>query len=320
MKTYSLTIGGSIIEHTAIDSIRVTTKIIGAGSLVCKLKNNDNLSFHEGDSLTLDIDGTNIFTGRIMKKRRDKRQIIETTAYDQIFYLTKNRETYVYENKTASDVLRMIAGDFGLSVGQIADTGYVIPYRVEDIQSLIDIVYTALDLTVINTGQLFILHDVGGQLTLKNIRDMRLQKIISAEETLIDYDYTTDISNHTYNKIKLVRNNEETARRDVFIELDGGNMARWGHLQRHEKVGDTLSESEVINLTARKLALLNRVQRKLKLDELYAEAKIRAGNSLMVNIPYLGDIHLSHWLVVERCTHEISNSKHTMTLDLTGDF
>ena len=320
MKNYTLKIGGNIINHTAVESISVTTKIIGAGVLKCKLKNNESLSYHEGDSINLDVDGVNLFTGRVMKKRRDKRQLITTTAYDQIFFLTKNRETYVYENKTAEAVIQMVAGDFGLSLGSIASTGYVIPYRVEDIQTLIDIIYTALDLTVINTGQLFVLHDVGGRLTLKNIRDMRLQKIISSEETLIDYDYETNTANNTYNKVKLVRNNEQTGRRDVFIEQDSGNMNRWGHMQQHQKVSDTLTEAQVINLTARKLQLLNRVQRRLKLDELYADPKIRAGNSLMVNIPDLGDIHLSHWLVVNRCTHQISNHKHTMQLDLTGDF
>ena len=317
---FSLTIGGREVGLLAEDKIRVITKRKGVGKMTMSLVNREELSYHEGDAAILTVGGTPVFSGRVTKKRRNKKQIIETTVHDQILNLTRNRETYVYENKTADEVVGMIAADFGLSVGSLASTGYKIPLRIEDIQALIDIIYTALDLTVINTGNLFVLYDDLGSLTLKNIRDMRINKLVSSEETLIDYDYTTDISTNTYNKIKLVRDNEYTARRDTFIEKDSGNMDRWGHFQQHEKVGDNLTEGQVISLVQRKLALLNRVRRRLRLTEQYADPSIRAGNSIMVEIPELGDISLSHWLVVERCTHIISNSQHSMELDMSGDF
>ncbi|MCL2188218.1 MAG: hypothetical protein FWC16_06145 [Defluviitaleaceae bacterium] len=63
---------------------------------------------------------------------------------------------------TAADVIQKIAADFGLSVGAIADTVYRIPSRVEDIQTLLDIIYRAIDLTVIHTGELFTLYDKVG--------------------------------------------------------------------------------------------------------------------------------------------------------------
>jgi len=317
---FSLKIGGREVGILAEDKIRLSTQRKGAGKMTAKFLKRQELSFHEGDTAVLAIDGKTMFKGRVTKKRSDKKQIVETTFHDQIFNLIRNRETYVYENKTAAQVVQMIAGDFGLNTGFIADTCYKIPFRVEDIQALIDIIYVALDLTVINTGNLFVLYDDAGSLTLKNIRDMRINKLISSDETLINYEYTTDISSSTYNKIKLVRDNEYTGRRDVFIEKDSGNINRWGLFQLHEKVSDNLTEAQIISLVQRKLALLNRPRRRLRIKEQYADPSIRAGNSLMVNIPELDEISLSHWLVVERCTHIISNSQHRMELDMVGDF
>jgi hypothetical protein len=317
---FSLKINGNEVEQLAVDEIRVTTQRKGVGKMVFKLLQRPDLRFQKGDIAVLIVDGVTMFRGRVTKSGRKKQRIIEVTCHDQILTLVRNKETYVYENKTAAEVVRMIAGDFGLNLGSIADTGFKIPFRVEDIQALLDIIYVAFDLTVINTGNLFVLYDDAGSLTLKNIRDMRINKLISSEETLIDFDYTEDISDSTYNKIKLVRDNEETGRRDVFIEMDSDNIRKWGRFQLHEKVSDNLTEGEVIRLAQRKLALHNKVKKQLKLKEKNADPRIRGGNSLLVQIPDLEDINLSHWLVVEKCVHIIKNSQHSMELDMAGNF
>jgi hypothetical protein len=260
-----------------------------------------------------------MFKGYVFKKHRNKNQIIETTCYDQLIYLKLNKETYVYEKMSATQVIQKIATDFKLNVGQIADTKYEIPLRSEDIQTLIDIIYTALDLTLIKTGNLFVLFDENGKMTLSNIEDMRVDKVISSENTLIDYKYTTDIETNTYNKIKLVRDNKETGRRDVYIEKDSSNMERWGILQLHQRVSENLTEGQVIDLVQRKLALYNRVKRTLKLTDLNGDPSIRSGNSILAHIPNLGDINLNSWLIIDKCTHIIENGKHTMALQLVGE-
>lgn len=64
----------------------------------------------------------------MFRKKRDKEQIITTTAYDQLRYL-KNKDTRVYVNKRADEVVRSIASDFQLNVGMLENTGYVIAKR-----------------------------------------------------------------------------------------------------------------------------------------------------------------------------------------------
>lgn len=316
-----VTINSKDVTELCQGEIKVESSRKGScGKATISLLNNETLEYHEGDEVTITINQVNIFKGYVFKKHRTKEQIIETTCYDQLIYLKLNKETYVYENLTATQVIQKIAGDFKLNLGELANTEYVIPSRVEDIQTLIDIIYTALDITLINTGNLYVLYDKDGSICLRNIEDMRLNKVISSENTLIDYEYTTDIETDTYNKIKLVRDNEETGKRDTYIEKDSSNMDRWGIIQLHEKVSDALTEGQIIDLAQRKLALYNRVKRNLKVTDLDGDPSIIAGNSLIANIPNLGDIHLNKWLVIENCTHTITNGMHTMDLELSGDF
>lgn len=43
----------------------------------------------------------------------------------------------MYENKTARDLIKMIAEDFKLNIGDIESTGHTIASRVEDNQTLL---------------------------------------------------------------------------------------------------------------------------------------------------------------------------------------
>ena len=83
----------------------------------------------------LKVNGAKIFFGFVFKQQRSKKegkvQEIAVTAYDQLRYLN-NKDTRVYENKTADQVVKMIADDYRLSVGTLKNTEYVIPSRVED--------------------------------------------------------------------------------------------------------------------------------------------------------------------------------------------
>ena len=141
------------------------------GKLTFKLVKDSVINFQEGAAVRLKVDGKPVFFGFVFTKKRDKDQIIEVTAYDQLRYLN-NKDTYVYENKTASQFIQMIAADFSLNTGTLEDTGFVIASRVEDNTSLFDMIENALDLTLQNSKEMFVLYDDFGKLTLKNLSSM----------------------------------------------------------------------------------------------------------------------------------------------------
>lgn len=158
--------------------------------------------------------------------KRDRSNIVTITAYDQIRYL-KNKDTLVYENKTADGVVALIGEKYGFNIGTLANTVWVIASRVEDNVSLLDMISNALDQTLQNTGDLYILHDDFGKLNLSFLGDMYVPVMIDAE-TGQNYDYESSIDENTYNRIKLVYDNEDAGKREVYIAQDSSNINRWG--------------------------------------------------------------------------------------------
>lgn len=305
--------GGGLQIPLALDEIRwQTMRKSEPGRLECTLLKTSGLNFQEGDALRLTIGETPVFYGFVFTKSRDKRHRIKVTAYDQLRYL-KNKDTIIYENKTASEVISMLAADFGLRIGSLTDTGYKIPVRCESDQTLFDIVQNALDLTIRNTGRLYVLYDDFGRLTLRDIEEMRLPLVLTAQ-TAQDFEYTSSIDSGTYNRIKLSYDNPETGKREVYIAQDGAAMDRWGVLQYDETV------KTAVNLQAQADALLelyDHKTRSLIVKGVSGDPRVRAGSGIIVQLG-LGDLNLSSYLVVEKAVHKLSGGHHTMDLTLIG--
>ena len=282
------------------------------GQLTFKVVKDDIINFTEGDAVRMKVNGTGVFYGFVFKKKRDKTNIITVTAYDQLRYL-KNKDTYVYTNKTASELVQMLAADFQMNTGFIEDTEFKIASRVESNVSLFDMIQNALDLTLQNMKYMYVLYDDFGKLTLKGLDNMRLNLLID-EETGENFDYESSIDDDTYNRVKLTFDNEKTGKREVYIAQSGANINQWGVLQYY----DTLKEGE--NGQAKADALLelyNAKTRNLTVKNAFGDVRVRAG-SMVVVILNLGDIQVKNLMLVEKCKHEFKESQHLMTLTLRG--
>ena len=317
MKT-ELLIGKDLLYPVTEEGIEWTTERRSTpGKLSFKILRNGSSSFSEGAPVRFKINDKNIFYGFVFSQKRDRDQIITINAYDQLRYLN-NKDTYVYENKTASQFVKMIASDFSLQTGTIENTKYVIASRVEDNTSLFDMIENALDMTLQNKKQMFVLYDDFGRLTLKNISSMYVQNrgvyLMIDEETGENFDYTSSIDDDTYNKVKLTYDNEETGKGEVYIAKDSKHINEWGVLQYF----DTLSKGE--NGQAKADALLqlyNKKTRNLKIKKVIGDTRVRAGSMIMVNLN-LGDVKLKNFMLVEKAKHTFKLDEHYMELTLRG--
>lgn len=183
-------ITGAIVVTTTRQASASTLEFKFARDLASQ--NNLNISFEEGDMVTLLINDNKIFKGFIFSKSRDKEQIISVKCYDQIRYLS-NKQSYTYTNKKASDIIKMIARDFSLNIGEIPDTKFIIASRDEDNQTLLDIILTALDLTFLATNKLYVFYDDFGDLTLKELSEMNSNIILADNKDILNFNYKTDI-------------------------------------------------------------------------------------------------------------------------------
>lgn len=284
------------------------------GKLKFSVVKDSVLSFQEGNAVKLTVDGTDMFYGFVFTKSRSgsSPNVIEVTAYDQLRYF-KNKDTYVYSNKKASEVIKMIAEDFGLSVGELEDTKHVIGSRTEDNATLFDIVQNALDETLQAKTQLYVLYDRVGKLTLQNIENMKLNLLIDAD-TIGGYSYSSTIDKQSFNQIKITFENKDSGKREIFIAKDSANINKWGLLQYTDTV--ELSSSGAAKAEAL-LKLYNTKTRTLSISDALGDVRVRAGSSVIVKLG-LGDINVQSYLLVESVTHKFKQEQHLMDLKLRG--
>lgn len=106
------------------------------------------LNIEEGDLVNFKVNGKLVFVGYIFEKKRSKDNFIEVTAYDQCKYL-KSEGYYVFDGKkTASELIKALAEDLAIKVGDITPTTYKISY-IYDGKTYQDIILDMLKQTSI---------------------------------------------------------------------------------------------------------------------------------------------------------------------------
>lgn len=299
-----------------VTSVTWKTSIVGTPSsidlTIIKGGRYQDKSFaiNPGDVLRIRRDNYNLFWGYVFEVSSGPDEDVKVKAYDQLRYLLTN-DTYVFKNATATDVVKKITADFNLRTGTLEDTGYQMNL-VEDGKKLLDIIYGAIDQTLIRTGKRFIMYDDFGNIVLKNTDNLKVDFLIGDKSLMVDYDYTRSID-ETYNQIKLVQDNKNTKKRDVYIVKDSANIAKWGLLQLYQKVDDGLNTAQINEMLQALSDTKNREMKKFRIDAL-GDVRIRAGNYVRVTVEQLGIDQYP--FLVDECTHKFDEGDHTMTLEL----
>ena len=266
----------------------------------------ESFKFFEGDCVKLIIDDKVLFLGYIFSKERDSGQIIKVCAYDQLRYL-KNRDTYNYSYKSASDVVKMIAADFKLKTGSIDNSGFIIASRIEESKTLFDIILNAVDLTYKNTGKYFILFDDAGKLCFKNQENLKMPFMLSPNDgSIIDFS-----------KVKLYQRNKKKKINKVFSLSDDSGVGEFGVLQYFEKVPYEYNDFQVKEYAKSILKSKSRKKRVFSVRCLgfdKGEAFIRAGNGIFIKDLDIGEEIISGKVFITKCVHTFRGGEHIMDL------
>lgn len=306
--------GGMIEISGLVESCEWVTNRTGQpGKFTFTYLKDKDVTFTEGDVVRFSVDGQVQFYGWVFTRSETRWGEVSVTCYDRLRYLKANA-SYTFYSQSAGDILRQIAGDLQLDVGTVEDTGYKLPSLVEQDQTCLDILQTAIEQTLLNTGRVFVLYDDGQGLALQEAASMMSDVVIGDRSLLTDYTYTTDIDKQTYNSIKLVRPNEETGRADVYIQEDSGTIGQWGLLQLYQKVDGDANEAQIKAQAAATLEYYNRVLKTLKISSLGVPG-LHAGQMILVKADGMGDTGVSQYVMLERVSHRWENGVHTMDLE-----
>lgn len=307
-----------------LDDVSLTRESDGVpAKLTFSVVNDSVLDFTEGNTVDFYVNDVNVFHGYVFEKERDKKNIIKVLAYDQLRYF-KNKDVYVYKNKTADEVLKMVCEDYKLTTGTIVPTQYKIPSRIEKDKTLIDVVNMALYLTEIQSHKMYWLYDDAGKICLSDDESMKQDIMIDAD-TMENFTVKSSIDKETYNYIKVVRNVPDGANRKLVrtgVIADKDHVIEWGRLQQVYLPDDKVENA--IDLAIAKLKNSNKKSREIRLKSVLGDVRIRAGSKVYLKHNFC-DLNIDSYVTVKSVTHKFSHGIHLMDIDVlwiepTGDY
>lgn len=316
MSNMKLTIqhGDTLIEPPIESGVTIEWERTGSpGKLTFTTLVTDKnwVEFTEGDVVRFTYDNKGIFLGFVFTKQRDRENKIQVTCYDQIRYL-KNKYTYAFEKKTATQIAKALCNDFGLSVGTMDNTSYVIPSLVEENTAALDIILTTLEDTLTNTGNMFVLYDNYGKLCIRNCANMVSNTLIF-KESAENFDYSSSIDDETYNSIVLYYKDDDN-KISLYTASNKASISQWGLLRYFEEVKNkTIGQNKANSL----LKLYNKKTRELKITGAFGSTEVRGGTLIPVQLD-LGDVKVNNFMLVEKVVHNFEQDKYTMDLTLEG--
>ena len=303
---------GKVFSPPVESGVQIEWERVGvAGKLTfTTIKVDDSMAFQEGDPVCFYYKEKPIFMGYVFTKTRDKEHHIKVTCYDQLRYL-KNKYTYAFEKKSATQIIKALCNDFNLSIGTMENTAYVIPAIIEENVEAFDIILKVLEETLMNTGNMFVLYDDFGKITVKNVANMQTNVLIY-DQSAENFDYTSSIDNETYNSIVLYYKGED--KMQIYTASNKEKISKWGTLRYFEEVKNpSIGQNKANSL----LKLYCKKTRELRVTGAFGDTNIRGGTLIPVMLD-LGDIQTQNYMMVEKVTHKFDDNEYTMDLTLEG--
>lgn len=262
----------------------------------------------EGHQCLFSYDGTELFRGIIMQQKQSHQKNLSITAYDNGIYLANNKDTFCYENKTASYIFKDVCNRFGIPYTEVAACSYTIPNLTKSSTTAFDVTCDALSLDYDNTGIRHYIASEKGKLRLYERRENILQWVIETGVNIYNYSYTKSIED-IKTRIKLL-SDEGTV---LAEKIDSSLEAKIGTFQDVDKPDETLTSAQLTALVASMLEEASLPERTLDINAL-GIPEVISGVGVFIVIKHLG---LSRTFYVDEDTHEFSDHMHTMSLKLS---
>lgn len=302
--------GDEVVElKNTVESINLSNSMHDAPGK-CEFTLIDSSEYPRGSIIELMVNNEKIFYGYIFTSSIDASGKTSVTAYDQMRYL-KNQDTIYYEGMTASQIFEDICKKNNLKCKIVNPSKWIIlPYLYEK-KTMFDIIKHTLEESFRSEEKKYMIRDNFGVLEFIDIEKQKTNLQIGTGSLLTDYTYTNSIDEETYNVVKLIRDNKETQKRDVWQVMDSNNIKRWGKLQFLSDVDEQANEEQIKELANNILKVKNKETRSLDLSIL-GFFNVKSGDGIRVKI----DNVLDEWFYLAGVTTEINNNMSNMGLEV----
>lgn len=266
-----------------------------------------------GDKVTFRYKNDLRFIGIVFKVDLSSDGTLSLTAYDSNVYLAKSNDNRIFLNKKASEIIRILAKDFGIPIGDIADTGFVIPYLKFQNKTLYDMVLTSLTLTRNQTGKRFFIGNSAGKLTLFEGAKVSKRYVFKDRENLISASYSQSIED-TKTQIKVIggKKGKET----TVIVKDDAKRQKYGVLQIVEVLDEKATPSQVKQRAATLLKQKSTVFEQLSVEVL-GVPEVDVGTPVYIS-NQMTNTNGAYFVTMVK--HSYTSGLHTMSLELTRTY
>ena len=265
------------------------------------------MDVEQGHQCIFSYDGTELFRGIIMSQTQSNQKKLQFTAYDNGIYLANNKDTFCYENKTASDVFRDCCTRFGLPMGEVASCSYKIPELTKSKTTAFDAIADALSLDFDATGIRHYVASSKGKLSLLTRRENILQWVIEVGQNITSYSYSRSIED-IKTRVKMVSKEGTTVAEKSNAELE----KKIGIFQEIDQPDESLTTAQVNDLIESIMEEKGTPERTLSVEAM-GIAEVISGIGVYIIIP---ELEISRTFYVDEDTHTFEDNKHTMSLKL----
>lgn len=285
------------------------------GTLDFSMLEDPTVFLRAGDIIEVIVDSKKIFKGKVFsrKKTKDKKWAIK--AYDNMRYL-KNEDTLVFKASTCSDRFKTICKTQGVPHKVVNASSYKCTPVIEDKHTYFSMIQDAIGETKRAHGIRYAVWDNYGTLELFDINN-KITNIVLGDESLVtDYDYESTIDD-AFNSIKVMREDKDKKKREIFVAKHDGNIAKWGKLQMVETISDADLNSSQLQKQANDLLRQNNKEVRTIALESIGHMSLRAGNSFVLRLADLhrDNIGKDNLALITKCTHNLG-SEHSMSLEI----
>lgn len=229
---------------------------------------------------------------------------LTATVYDRSIYLARSEDEYLFPaGQTATQRLKRYAADWGITLGQVADTGVALAKAVYRAQPIYNMLLADLRETVNKGGGMFRPRMVGTTLNLVALGSNRTVWVLEADQSVEEINQRRSLEG-AVTQVKVLGSAPEEGRSPV-LALEKGETAKYGTLQR------VIQDPKITTAAAAKQAareMLAGIQETITVTALDINT-IRAGDKVQLN---------GMDLLVTSVRHNLGSPGH-MTLELAAE-
>ncbi|QKS71948.1 hypothetical protein FLK61_35360 [Paenalkalicoccus suaedae] len=269
------------------------------------------IDFENGDRIRFYNHDEELFRGRIFKFGINHTGDETLTVYDTNTYLTRSQITRTFRNVTASDIFTRVAREYGVTPGEVADTGYRIPKLVANGDTLFQLFVKALTLTEKQNGRRFRIINRQGRVHLEERKAQVTRQVLESGANILSASYSQSIED-LRNRLVMVGGDKDQFRE---VRINQQLIDKYGLMAAVESYsGNEVKRAEVKQAADQKFRELATINDEANVTCLGINS-VTSGSAVYV-VERMTGILGGYYVSSDQ--HTFTNGKHEMRLTLSA--